>query len=107
MNNSSTTNSVELENCGRRIFGKKWGGVYASDTVPSRVNGYSIVNLGTMASGGTHWISQTKGDHFYDSLERNGELNDIEQTRLEKNCGQRAMAYLMLYDEDPSLAELL
>ena len=107
LGNDSTTNNRELDDLGRKLFGPKWGGVYASDTVPGRVPGYSIVNLGTMASGGSHWVSQTKDGHFYDSLERNGKLNDIEQTRFEKNCGQRAMAFLMLYDEEPSLAVLL
>ena len=75
--------------------------------MPNRVTGYSIVNIGTMASGGTHWISQTKKGYFYDSLEENGKLDDIEQALVEKNCGQRAMAFLILFDEDKSLAVLL
>ena len=107
LRNDSTTNNIELDNLGKKLFGQKWGGVYAADTVPNRVTGYSIVNLGTMASGGTHWVSQTKNGYFYDSLEENGKLDDIEQSLMEKNCGQRAMAFLMLYDEDKSLAVLL
>ena len=60
-----------------------------------------------MQSGGTHWVSQTKNGHFYDSLEGNGKSDDIEQTLVEKNCGQRAMVFLILFDEDKSLAVLL
>jgi len=107
LNNDSTTNNTELHTLGVQLFGKKWMGVFASDTFPDKVTGYSIVNLSTMASGGSHWISATRDGHFYDSLEKNGSLNDVEQAKFEKNCGQRAMAYLMLYDEDPSLAVLL
>ena len=107
LRNDSTTNNIELDNLGKQLFGKKWGGVYAADTVPNRVTGYSIVNLGTMASGGTHWVAQTKNGYFYDSLEENGKLDDIEQGFVERNCGQRAMAFLMLYDEDKTLAALL
>jgi hypothetical protein len=107
LNNDSTTNSVELNKLGRKLFGRKWSGVYASDTFPTKSTGHSIVNLSTMASGGSHWISATKDGKFYDSLEQNGKLNDVEQSRFEKNCGQRAMAFLMLYEEDPLLAALL
>ena len=52
LGNDSTTNSIELNNLGRKLFGPKWGGLYASDTVPGIVRGYSIVNLSTMSSGG-------------------------------------------------------
>ena len=93
LGNDSTTNNRELDDLGRKLSGPKWGRVYASDTVPNKVTGYSIVNLGTMASGGTHWVSQTKNGYFYDSLEENGKLDDIEQSFVEKNCGQRAMAF--------------
>ena len=44
--------------------------------------------------------------HYYNSLLPNGKELDIEQGDNEQNCGQRCLAFALLYLMDPDLAKL-
>ena len=45
--------------------------------------------------------------HYYDSLLPNGKELDIEQGDNEQNCGQRCLAFALLYLQNPDMAKLV
>ena len=118
MTHNQTTGNVELERMGRHLFGVKFRGVFASDGFPalSARQPYAIVNNRPASSGGEHWlgvarIPRTGKLLVYDSYGRPHAtlLNsipkgaedtepDAEQSIVEKNCGQRALAWLAVFD---------
>ena len=118
MKHDQTTSNVELERMGRQLFGKKFHGVFASDGFPALTSRrpYAIVNTKTAASGGEHWLGvfrvpRTGRLLVYDSYGRTHTSllrtlppdsedtdRDAEQSLTEKNCGQRALAWLSVVD---------
>jgi len=127
-----TTTDRQLQKAGKDFFGDKFHGVYMRDEIPSTFNQtrpYGIINLGTRASGGTHWIAvaaQKNGRRFmvYDSF---GKLHktpnelkqkyglkkgkgiqntddDREQGLKETNCGARCLAWLLMAECFPNEA---
>ena len=110
MGHAHTTGGVELNTAGEQLFGDLWDGTLGRNEVEKKYNGgVALVNMDKKLYGqpsGTHWICLVKG-HYYDPLMPNGEKMDIEQGDNEKNCGQRALAYALLYLMDPDLAKLV
>jgi len=115
------TNEEELNECGLSLFGSKWRGVFARDEKEWRNRSgkpYRIVNLDSRSGGmgGTHWTG-VADDLVYCSFGEGGKLttggnfrhvdDDIEQTYSEENCGQRCLAWLMVYEKNPFLAKLV
>ena len=90
------------------MFDDKWGGFFACDTWADDYSGrYAVVNLSQSTSLGGHWVA-FNGVYWYDSFKNNGILQDIEETRVDDfTCRQRCLSYLLLSDENESLAELL
>jgi hypothetical protein len=82
-----------------------FGGIYAIDRVPQSTRRYQIIN--TDPAPGRHWFAVSPDGCVYDSLQKNGDLNDVEQMAWEKNCGQRAIAWILLHVLDSELAMAL
>ena len=104
------TNSHELNQIGEMLFGNLWDGALGRNEVRQKYRGgVALVNMDKKQYGlatGTHWICLVQG-HYYDPLLPNGKEMDIEQGDNEQNCGQRCVAYAMLYLMDSSLAKLV
>lgn len=98
------------------MFGDKYRGTYAADTLPAltKKRPYCIGNLDKKNEGGSHWIALAKSGKdviFYDSFGRKAKsiidlekkvLNtedDAEQDIFEENCGQRCLAWLYVFDK--------
>ncbi len=117
---NKTTSSHELHKIAKKMFGRKFIGVFASDQIPvMKTNQYAIVNLDTHLEPGSHWVGVVKENdktYVYDSFGRktfkilkelihsgNGVIleteNDPEQLRLEDDCGQRTLSFLCVYDK--------
>ena len=60
----NTTSSLELDEVGKKLFGKRWLGVVPSDRVPPRrPDSYLIANLHTAAMPGLHWVCRYVDEH--------------------------------------------
>ena len=113
---SNITGEDELKSCGRKLFGTRFRGVFASDEIPRTFKSRqsAIVNLDPRSSGGSHWIAMVttvKDNIVYDSFGRDvlaDQLacrgpgvryteDDAEQHIYENNCGQRCLAWLCVY----------
>ena len=116
-----TTFMQDLEKVGRGLFGRKWGGVWPSDRIPTltAAKPYAILNVDKSGLPGSHWVAIAKdgpGVFMYDSFARpakslipnlklsgNGPVRaevaaDVEQAEAENNCGPRALAWLAVAD---------
>jgi hypothetical protein len=109
---STTTSGRELDRVTRQILlrmeiepSSVFGGVFAIDRVPQSNRRYQIVN--TDPAPGRHWFAVSPDGSVYDSLQKNGDLNDVEQMAWEKNCGQRAIAWILLHLLDREMAMAL
>jgi len=100
------TSTTELTNLGRQALGDNYLGAFAQDTLPSLSAGQmAIVNTDRSGESGTHWLGalglRGGGTLFYDSYGRPmySEMTepDAEQAKGENNCGQRSLAWLMVY----------
>ena len=116
MGKSDTTDNFELERTGRKLLGCKFAGVYASDEQPriSAQQPYAIVNTAPRTHVGEHWIAIAHMPNgcvmFYDSFGRShahlfpGKFDaistedDAEQRMNATNCGQRSLAWLLVFD---------
>ena len=129
MGKSTTTDNIELERMGRTLLGAKFKGVYASDGVPALTANkpYAVINNKPASTGGEHWVgaarvSRTGHVMVYDSFGRShakllpGKLppgthdtdRDIEQSVAQTNCGQRSLAWLVVFDRlGPAAARLV
>ena len=131
MHKTTTTNSYELNTIGKKIFGNRFVGVFASDEIPNLHKGQSaIINIDDSSEPGSHWIAvinhQDIGIVVYDSFGRVARViipsiiqryphaidteHDAEQDlgkHIETNCGQRSLAFLKLAYEDINLALLI
>jgi hypothetical protein len=109
---SQTTSGRELDRVMRKMMismgvdpASTFAGVYAIDKVPQSTRRYQIVNTDPVP--GRHWFAVSPDGCVYDSLQKNGDLNDVEQDTWEKNCGQRAIAWILLHVLDSGLAMAL
>ena len=129
MGKSTTTDNVELERMGHTLIGTKFKGAYASGGIPALAakQPYAVVNNKAAASGGEHWlgiarIPRTGRVLVYDSYGRSHETllpgalppgshdtdRDIEQSVAQTNCGQRSLAWLVVFDKlGPAAARLV
>ncbi len=116
---NDTTFSNELAQKGKKIFGNRFRGVYASDKLP-RINNKQmyIANLDKQNERGSHWIGVYKHNDrlfVYDSYGRSSKKifpsifhrkggrvidteYDAEQSVKENNCGLRSITALYLFD---------
>ena len=72
---NETTYNTDLKKTGKRLFGKKFLGVFSSNTIPKKIPSgkYLIVNLDEDFEEGSHWIGiakQKKQYLVYDSFGR-------------------------------------
>jgi hypothetical protein len=109
------TNNIELNELCNRIFGKKFVGVFSSDTIPKlKKNQSCIANLDDSSQPGSHWVAFYCNEHsrcyFYDSfgrsvksfknlqkrnkIMRESKDYDAEQEKIESNCGQRCISWI-------------
>ena len=106
LGNSSTTFETELRDCGKELLGPVFGGVFAkNESYPK--NKYVILNTETRDNGGRHWYAVAPDQYVYDSLEKNGFYDDVEQDQRSKDCGSRALGWMLLHYADPVVAKLV
>ena len=120
MGKKTTTDNFELVQAGTQLLGDKFAGVYSSDQRPalSKKKPYAILNTKPTSSGGGHWVAlarmpSTGKIMHYDSFGRphqqlfpsrwedeavDTEL-DVEQDERTTECGQRSLAWLLLFDQ--------
>ena len=106
LGNSSTTFESELRECGKELLGDVFGGVFAKGEVYPK-NKYVILNTETRDNGGQHWFAIAPDQYVYDSLEKNGFYDDVEQDQRSKDCGSRALGWMLLHYADPVVAKLV
>lgn len=114
---STTTSTHVLNSSGKILLGVKFKGAWPSDAVPRLRNGdMAISNLDGSDGPGSHWVAlaKTAGKTMvYDSFGRKARriiptLNkgghstvdtdlDVEQGKAQKNCGQRCLAALGVF----------
>ena len=127
MKKETTTDNVELTKHARKLLGSKFKGVYASDEIPalSAKQPYAILNTKPRDHGGEHWTAVARVPRsgklmHYDSYGRSHKTlfplpsstidteDDLEQHIAETNCGQRSIAWLLLFDSlGPAAARLV
>ena len=110
---SNVTNNLELEQCCNHFLKDtdfNFLGIFASDNIPKVINKNEICicNLQPEHMPGNHWVAFTY-DLFYDSFGRplSNLMNykgfqkntdfDSEQSMFEGNCGQRSIAWILIY----------
>lgn len=124
-----------LTRVGGVIFGKKFVGAHARDAFPFptlKSGDMGIMNNQDTGSPGEHWVAVARGVErpsrifIYDSFGRTGLIKpqhirslprgstlhpatpDIPQDDDEDNCGQRCLAWLMVFDQcGERLADLI
>ncbi len=118
-----TTYLNQLLGAGKKLFGVKFKGVYASDKIPklNDLSPYCILNLDKSDEPGSHWIALIKIKNkkqciVYDSFGRdykkiipilnssgNGRIKnsdrDPEQKIKETDCGARCIGFIMVFDK--------
>jgi hypothetical protein len=116
-----TTNNRQLGRVGRQLFGSEFLGVFPRDKIPVFPKGksYCIINTDTSNGAGIHWTGLACVDrrvYGYDSYGRdinkllkvkgvvNSDMKDREQKILDKNCGQRVIAWLLVFKGNPKIA---
>ena len=107
------TDNVELYKFCSEQFGEKFKGVFSANQVPHDLTelkqGYYIVNTDPFHMPGTHWTAIADG-LFYDSFDRKSTKlfpyidlpttshNRVtEQKTSESNCGERCVAFLVIF----------
>ena len=104
------THSHELNEIGKMLFGDMWHGALGRNEVQKKYKGgVALVNMDKRQYGlpsGTHWTCLVD-NHYYDPLMPNGKDWSIEQKDEQRNCGQRCVAYAMLYLMNRNLAEIV
>ncbi len=113
----STTSTNQLNASGRVLLGAKFKGAWPSDRVPRLRNGdLAIANLDGSGGPGSHWVGLAKHAGktiVYDSFGRKSRRIipglhkggrslvdtdlDAEQGKVQKNCGQRCLAALAVF----------
>ena len=109
----NTTHNVELDRVGKKLIGKKFIGVFASDAYPKfdGSESYCIVNLSKTNTNGTHWVARMCKRNtilWYDSFARKISSliptsrgvdtslapSSMDQEVEQMDCGQRSLAAL-------------
>ena len=108
-----TTTTTQLNRTGVQLFGKKYKGTHSAAihmTVPRMLMQFGdccILNTSSKMPG-EHWVAFARGKkqmYAYDSFGRHvsGLASDAdmdaEQAILESNCGQRCLAWLMVFNK--------
>lgn len=112
-----------LNEVGKYLFKSQWNGVRARDELTNLQNGFYIANLDDHDEPGSHWVAlavKPKVVYYFDSFARPVEKTlklkdpkriivqetdpDIVQPQKAEDCGQRCLAWLMLFHEDPAEA---
>jgi len=116
---NTTTYDSDLRRTAKRLFGKRFMGVYAANRIPQSIGKGKllIINLDDADEPGSHWIGAAKDNQntiwVYDSFGRNihrilpsiytskrkirSTERDAEQTAKEQNCGARVVAWLQVF----------
>ncbi len=112
-NDHQGTDSEQLQKFCSEQFDDKFKGVFAANQLPHDLKelkeGYYIVNTDPFHLPGTHWTAIADG-LFYDSFDRKstklfpyvdlpttGHNRVTEQKSNESNCGERCVAFLVIY----------
>ena len=127
---TTTTDNNELLEVGHMLFGARFKGVFASGGFPalSASQPYAVVNNKPAATGGEHWLGIARVPHTgrlmvhgsfgrpHATLLGPGSLPPgatrtdpgAEQSVRETNCGQRSLAWLVVFDRlGPAAARLV
>jgi hypothetical protein len=120
---TAVTSDSELNRAGKRLIGRAFTGVYASDTIPPFArtgSSYCVVNIDNHTQEGSHWLGLAKRGtrvYLYDSFGRAAsevlpnlaascreqgmtlvaKKSKPEQTRSQEDCGARSLAWLLLF----------
>lgn len=117
---NKTTYLTPLNKAGKKLFGDKFLGVFAADTIPKNIeNGKCLIaNLDNHNEPGEHWVAICKHVSknellVYDTFARNIHKilpdlfnrseriktteKDKEQKKSETNCGAHALAFIDIY----------
>ena len=118
----TTTYGPSLDRLCRKLFGPRFAGVYARDTLPKKLAPtsawdplrFAIVNLDESHQPGSHWVAICQLPHgrriVYDSFGRHPSIilpgeaglmsteSDAEQVPAETNCGARCVTWLLIAD---------
>jgi hypothetical protein len=116
MGTINVTNNLELDKICNILFRKKYLGTFASDKLPllSKKKPFAIINIDKYGKGGSHWVAcafQNNNIYIYDSFGRKTKKiiphlryknvidsdYDAEQNVNEDNCGQRCVAWLLVF----------
>jgi hypothetical protein len=111
-----TTYDDELRKVAKRLFGRKFMGVFPSDRIPKMKNKQMLIaNLDSSGEPGSHWVAIVKENNttlVYDSFGRSlhkilpkfqgrGKVimteKDAEQRISEDDCGARSLAFLSIF----------
>ena len=129
------TDSKQLTDLGKTIFGKTFLGAHARDAFPfthMKPGDKGVINTHDTNMPGEHWVAVARGVkhtakvYVYDSFGRRHLIkpshikplprgtrlvpvdDDKEQKDAENNCGQRCLAWLMVFDQcGEEIADLL
>jgi hypothetical protein len=128
------TEDSQLLAAGKRLIGRGFMGVYASDEIPDfprNGNAYCIVNVDDHTKPGSHWLAVAKQGrcvYLYDSFGRApnqilpalepklagqglammAKKSRPEQRRDQSDCGARSLAWLLLFKRfGPRVAKLV
>jgi len=123
LRHNGITGEDEIARVMRGCLKKKFLGVFAQDETPKKFKKGDvwIANTEPRISGGEHWVAfgALSKSHvmIYDSFGRDlgkryglsyeNTDRDAEQVIQEDNCGQRCCAWLVLFDESPTLAKYI
>ena len=103
---TGVTFKSDIEELGQELLGSAFGGVFAKNEKRPKKK-YCIVNTDSLGEPGQHWFSCCPNGYVYDSLKKNGMVNDKEQADSEENCGARALAFCVFHSIDSEKAELV
>ena len=127
MGKNTTTDNIELTKMARLLLGRKYHGTYSSDRPPALTvrEPYAIINTKPSHTGGEHWVALARVPRtgklmHYDSFGRShaqlfpgifpGAIDtelDAEQENEATDCGQRSLAFLVIFDRYGSKAAKL
>lgn len=125
MGTNDITTTSQLNQIGASLFGEKYLGTYPRDDIPlerMKPGDMVIINTDTSAQPGQHWMPFARGVdkksafYYHDPfakyhlrMEQKGfgtrggqtlieaDSSDQEQSFKENNCGQRALAWLLVF----------
>ena len=111
-NHHEGTDGSELDAFCREHFSQQFKGVFAANTHPADMsNGFFIINTDPFKLPGEHWTAVADG-LFYDSFDRKstklfpevllkgtGKNRNTAQRATESNCGERCLAFFVIFNE--------